>query len=80
MVAPASVNSNTNTATHSDGVEQFTTQYESNAGAWVTYAGLNPNTDVLVNAIAASESHGLNTERYQLRSLEQELESFVDNS
>jgi len=41
---------------------------------------LHPNTDVLVNAIAASGSHGLNSEQYQLESLEQELESFVENS
>jgi len=42
--------------------------------------GLHPNTDVLVNAIANSEMHGLNADNYQISSLEQELESFVTNS
>ncbi len=49
-------------------------------GAWITHAGLHHNADALVNAIANSESHGLNPDSYELDILEHELESFVVKS
>lgn len=79
-VVPAAVNSNTNTRALDDVGEQVSSQFKNHASAWVTSAGLHPNTDVLVNAIAASESHGLSGERYQLNRLQQVIESFVENS
>jgi len=66
MVAP--VAANTNAVPVNDRAAYVKLQTEPDTSAWVTFAGLHPNTDVLVNAIAASESHGLNSDRYQLRS------------
>jgi len=80
MVAPATAIANTNTSLFSERIEHVGAQLKAVTTAWVTHAGLHPNADALVNAIAASEKHGLNAQRYQLRSLEQELESFVEKS
>jgi len=80
MVAPATANSNTNPTPVSANVDYVNVQTKGYSGAWVTFAGLHPNTDALLNAIIASESHGLNPQRYQLSILEQEIESFVDIS
>jgi len=80
MLAPAAATANTSTPTVDNRVEYVEILSNAESGAWVTQVGLHPNTDVLINAIARSESHGLNAERYQLTSLEQELESFVENS
>ncbi len=80
MVAPAAANININTVQKNNGFEYVEIQTEANPSAWVTFAGLHPNADALINAIAASDIHGLNIDRYQLKSLEHELELFVDNS
>ncbi len=78
MVAPAPAYTNLNAIDITLDANEADAQ--SKSGAWVTYAGLHPNTDTLINAIGDSEAHGLNPQSYQLSSLEQELETFVTNS
>ena len=80
MVAPAAPYTNVNAATTDITPDASFVEDQDDSGAWVTFSGLNPNTDVLVNAIADAEAHGLNPDSYELSSLEQELESFVTNS
>lgn len=48
--------------------------------AWITTNGLSANTDVLINAVNASMSHGLNPESYKISSVEQAVNTFVTNS
>jgi len=72
MVAPTVAHANTNSTPVNGVAEQFQTQSNSETSAWVTYAGLHPNTDTLINAIAASESHGLNADSYALETLQED--------
>jgi len=71
---------NTNTASVKDVVEYVEIQTEAQTSAWINFDGLRANADALINAIAAADSHGLNSDSYQLNSLEQAIQSFVDNS
>ena len=80
MVAPAAANININAAPVNNNTASVKIHTETDNSAWVTFAGLHHNADALINAIATADSHGLNIDRYQLRSLEKELESYVDNS
>jgi len=78
MVAPAAAN--TNSAPIKEVTEYVKIPIEAHPSAWISSDGWHANADALINAIAAADSHGLNPDSYQLNSLEQALNSFVDNS
>lgn len=77
MVAPASAYTNFNNHQNSLGI---TLKSTSSASPWITVNGMHPNTDALVTAISNAAVHGLNPDSYQLSSLEQEIEIFVEKS
>lgn len=80
MVAPATAYTNLNNNENSLGTTLNSAEATAPVGAWVTTRGLHPNTDTLITAISDASKHGLNPDYYQLSSLEQDLEKFVEKS
>lgn len=85
MVAPAGANtigSSTQLSlaelTTSD--SSYNTLQAQKSSAWISASGLENNTSALLKAIADAEAHGLDPSKYNLNSLEQDLDSFVTNS